>query len=82
MDLNQCIPTNLFQCQPILSNQTLSTKFQVQHCYLVVFLLFFGEFDFLFLTAEEILNHLSSQEEEIKFTKEEEGNNKIAVLDL
>ena len=32
--------------------------------------------------AEEILNHLNSQEPEIKFTKEEEENNKIAVLDL
>ena len=32
--------------------------------------------------AEEILNHLNDQEPEIKFTKEEEEDNKIAVLDL
>jgi len=32
--------------------------------------------------AEEILNHLNSQEPEIQFTKEEEEDNKLAVLDL
>ena len=32
--------------------------------------------------ADEILNHLNSQEEEIQFTKEEENDNKLPVLDL